>query len=769
MPATQNQVPGAAVGNVGNTVNSAEINLGALAGGAIYGYSGAPATGNLTFSLTTTGGTDNYANPTVTGLSVASGVLSSVNLLGATMDSASTLVGTQIQTPSVLSPTVVGGTASSLVHTMTNTSGAVLGYTSGNFSQTFATSGTYQFTVPTGVTSLRVQAWGAGAGGGGGGSTQGGESGGGGEYAEEPSYPVTPGEIVLISVGKGGQGAGPGDAGNDGGQTTVVPPQGASGLTVTANPGLAGVNYFGGQGGSGSTNTIHYDGGNGADASGQTGGAGGGSSAGPTGQGNQGFSSASSTGGAGATPPTGGGAGGSGGNDTASGTDGSKPGGGGGGCGAAAGTSKSTTFSPSGGTYSYFGENATNGKPNGIINHDGYMYQGKDPNVPSHGYQYSFILLPYATIMSTLAGNTVNSVSLRLRNLSAANSTVLVELKYTSQTSFGSTGPGVDALTVIQEFWMNRGQTKTQNVGLGDGDLGRALQGGQCRTLAIGAGDIGWGSYTYGYFDSGANGGTVPELTVNYTVGPSSAAGNGADGQVIISYGSSSPEYTVGISSVSQTDTYGNPVQAGVTAPALTLSNSATAATAVDSAGVITASSSGTPTVTNTSGFVGNVALTQADVTTYTSTGGNAAISMAYTIPTGDMQAGTTYVIDIPFTGTFSATHWTFGLVTNGSVSSAKAQTNTGDAAFPGGVQGFIQYRLQCQSTGAAGISIAACTGGMGSSGTRSTGSNANSIWLGASGSLTVNTNIQNVIYVLQNMGTGTINAFGSTFTRLGP
>ena len=68
-------------------------------------------------------------------------------------------------------------------------------------------AGLYTWTVPAGVTSARIQAWGGGAGGNGGDSAHGGDGGGGGGYSEEPAYPVVPGAVYSYQVGDGGDGA----------------------------------------------------------------------------------------------------------------------------------------------------------------------------------------------------------------------------------------------------------------------------------------------------------------------------------------------------------------------------------------------------------------------------------------------------------------------------------------------------------------------------------------------------------------------------------
>lgn len=172
--------------------------------------------------------------------------------------------------------------------------GGVLGQT---VTQTFNASGSW--TVPCGVTSVTVQAWGGGGGGAGEGTDNGVSSahgGGGGGYVTT-SLIVAPGTVIPYTVGAGGT-FGTGNGGN-GGNTTFS--------TITANGGTGGTSAAVGIGGSGSGGTV-TNGSNGSAPSGTTGGSGG-NSGGP------------------------GGTGGSGGIDGVNGSPGNVPGGGGGGAG----------------------------------------------------------------------------------------------------------------------------------------------------------------------------------------------------------------------------------------------------------------------------------------------------------------------------------------------------------------------------------------------------------------------------------------------------
>ncbi len=137
-----------------------------------------------------------------------------------------------------------------------------------SFSQTtFNTSGTY--TVPPGVTAIKVNAWGGGGGGGGGFNSctaQGeGSGGGGGGYAAS-TFAVVPGQVYTITVGAGGTGAAYNGNGTAGGITTVSGPQ----SIIIATGGGAGLgggacgNVAGGVGGIGTSGAIFFSGGAGS-------------------------------------------------------------------------------------------------------------------------------------------------------------------------------------------------------------------------------------------------------------------------------------------------------------------------------------------------------------------------------------------------------------------------------------------------------------------------------------------------------------------------
>lgn len=195
------------------------------------------------------------------------------------------------------------------------------------FGQTVVVNPTSPWTVPLGVTSIKVEVWGGGGGGGGsagtgfGGSNYG--SGGGGGAYNVNTITVSAGQTYSITIGAGGTGSDNAN-GQNGSATSVTGPSG----TVTANGGIGGRSNGGaaGAGGTGFNN-------GGAGGLGTGNGAGGGGGAGnnnPTQTGNGGAGSNTAAGSSGAGAITGG-AGGTSQTGNNNGNPGAIPGGGGGG------------------------------------------------------------------------------------------------------------------------------------------------------------------------------------------------------------------------------------------------------------------------------------------------------------------------------------------------------------------------------------------------------------------------------------------------------
>jgi hypothetical protein len=221
---------------------------------------------------------------------------------------------------------------------------------------TYYSAGSSSFSVPTGVTSIVVKAWGAGGGGGSGSNSDGtGGTGGGGGYARA-TLATTPGESLTVLVGTAGTGgaSNSSDGGRGGGFSAV---QRSGTYLIQAGGGGGGGGgrgtAAGGNGGSGGGSSgLAGSAGTGAATVGGGGGGGttaAGGSAGALGTGGTaGTAGAANVGGNGGATGTGG-AGGTGGGGSGS-TSGSGAGGGGGGrFGGGGGGSTSTTGTRAGG------------------------------------------------------------------------------------------------------------------------------------------------------------------------------------------------------------------------------------------------------------------------------------------------------------------------------------------------------------------------------------------------------------------------------------
>lgn len=120
----------------------------------------------------------------------------------------------------------------------------------------FTSAGTDTYTVPSGVTSVIVKAWGGGGGSGGGGSFGGSSGDGGGGGYTTSTLSVTPGEDLSVRVGGGGGGGNISGTGGGGGGG------GYSGLFRSSTPLLI-AGGGGGGGGSRASTTHGGDGGSG--------------------------------------------------------------------------------------------------------------------------------------------------------------------------------------------------------------------------------------------------------------------------------------------------------------------------------------------------------------------------------------------------------------------------------------------------------------------------------------------------------------------------
>lgn len=126
-------------------------------------------------------------------------------------------------------------------------------------SQIFTSSGT--FTVPNGISSVKVRVIGGGAGGGGSTSTNNGGGGSAGGYAETWLTNLSPfsggaptqGNTITVAIGTGGAGGAGAATGTAGGNTTVVAVSPLSFTTITAFGGFGGFSIAAASPGGGTT------------------------------------------------------------------------------------------------------------------------------------------------------------------------------------------------------------------------------------------------------------------------------------------------------------------------------------------------------------------------------------------------------------------------------------------------------------------------------------------------------------------------------------
>ena len=126
--------------------------------------------------------------------------------------------------------------------------------------QVFTSNGT--FTIPTGVTKLKITV--VGGGGGGGGGTVGGGGGAGGAAISYLSS-LTPGNTLSVTIGASGTGGASGVAGTAGGTSSVASgTQSITTISTTGGGGGGAGQNPGGLGGTGTNGTLNLGGGDGA-------------------------------------------------------------------------------------------------------------------------------------------------------------------------------------------------------------------------------------------------------------------------------------------------------------------------------------------------------------------------------------------------------------------------------------------------------------------------------------------------------------------------
>lgn len=176
-------------------------------------------------------------------------------------------------------------------------------------------------------------------------------------------------------------------------------------------------------------------------------------------------------------------------------------------------------------------------------------------------------------------------------------------------------------------------------------------------------------------------------------------------------------------------------------------------------------------------GFTGTLPREQTSSATHSNVNqaGATTITDTWTIPAGSMQLNSVYEIEVPFDGTFENQTLTFGISIDGSAT-ILAQSLIGASFFSAG-QGFngeITVKMQVTATGPGGNVKCFSKGGLGITGTRSSGVNNNDAYLsGRDLAVPLDTTIAHNIRVNTLWGATsagqTLTGYGSTFRKSGP
>lgn len=154
---------------------------------------------------------------------------------------------------------------------------------------------------------------------------------------------------------------------------------------------------------------------------------------------------------------------------------------------------------------------------------------------------------------------------------------------------------------------------------------------------------------------------------------------------------------------------------------------------------------------------------------------GTQLLTKNWTIPAYDAQAGTVYEIEAPYNGTFE--NQTLGFKPN--LSGVAQATSGGDTIGGGffssgtGFDGTVRLKMVVTAIGSSGTVNLFINGGIGNSGTRSSGTNNLNAYLSSQATaVAFNTTVSNTLSIDSVWGgstaSQTVTGHGSTFTRRG-
>jgi hypothetical protein len=183
----------------------------ATAGGAGSGAGGSGYSGSGSGGSMTNGSGGGGAGGSDAGSGTSGGGAGGTNVLTGTNTTSTNGSGTSVANsgdPNYVANRGNGGATSSTGTSSVNTGQNGLVWiqypATGGTTATYSSAAETLFTVPTGITSLRVKAWGAGGSSGFGAVSATGGAGGGGGFAQA-DITVTPGQVLTIVVGTGGR------------------------------------------------------------------------------------------------------------------------------------------------------------------------------------------------------------------------------------------------------------------------------------------------------------------------------------------------------------------------------------------------------------------------------------------------------------------------------------------------------------------------------------------------------------------------------------
>jgi hypothetical protein len=181
--------------------------------------------------------------------------------------------------------------------------------------------------------------------------------------------------------------------------------------------------------------------------------------------------------------------------------------------------------------------------------------------------------------------------------------------------------------------------------------------------------------------------------------------------------------------------------------------------------------------VTSVGGITGNLLISLNDNTVDTNpNNGTQPMTMQWPIPAGDGKAGTEYIIETPFNGTFETATLGFEPSVNGTAEAPSGGSSIGAGFFPAGTAftGNVRLRGIVRTTGTAGTIDLFIDGSIGNASARASGTNGEATPLNSQiTAFAFNTTIANTLAIDSVWGASvanqTIISHGSAFTRGGP